>query len=204
MAPRRSSSGVHARGSMRAARLYFPGEGLLFTLSPWQFRQASRRRRILSSFGDLCARGVASAAAARLLKVSRVSIWRWKRRPIPRTDLCGRKPDLALPIVPPWAFRTVQQIQASGKAGNVKAWRSLARRPKCPPDLASYLQRSKAVPQIWLRASRLVRTHIVIETKLTIIEGSNGFTRYSPGSIVVRKRQHGDRHSATEKRGRPS
>src|SRR4051812_49288205 len=81
-------SGCSKAGPNRA-RSFISGQG---TLTKSEAEEVERRRQLLERFTILRARGFTAAQAAKKVRVSEQSLWRWKRILIePLTHRCGRK-----------------------------------------------------------------------------------------------------------------
>jgi hypothetical protein len=126
-------------------------------------RTIQTRRDLIFAFDTLRRSGWTAYRAARELRTSEPSIWRWRRRIEPLVHLCGRKSIIKKLCVPHGAIQAVQWLQASGM-GAAKAFREFANDPRCPPALAEYLRRTANIPPSLLRAVR------VRKRKATILE----------------------------------
>src|SRR6185437_12963869 len=88
-------------------------------------REVKRRVQILESFEALTQRGMSQAEAARELRISSTTLWRYRKRLEPLTMNCGRKSALEQFDPPARILRAVRQLQLGGKS-NVDAWRAVA------------------------------------------------------------------------------
>lgn len=131
------------------------------THTPWASAEIRRRKRILSEFGQLIASGLSMAAAAKKLRQSFVTLWRWRKCLEPKTANCGRRTVLSRANVPPKIIHRVQRMQLAGM-GNVAAWRAVGNEAGCPPALAEFLKAARNIPPSFLRASRLQKEQAII------------------------------------------
>jgi len=121
-----------------------------------------QRIETLKRFQALMDSGMSQAAAARELRVSVPTIWRWSKHGVaPRFSRCGRKSLLNLLNPPAQVFRRVRELQLAGKS-NAAAWKAVAEEPVCPPSLAQYLRGCKTIAARLLAATKLIRCKAVI------------------------------------------
>jgi hypothetical protein len=136
--------------------------------TPWTVREIRRRRRILAEFDLLIAGGTSQLAAAKSLRQSPVTLWRWRQRLEPNVFRCGRKPAFSKSDVPARVFSQVERLQLAGM-GNERAWRMVAAEKICPPTLAKFLRSAWCIPADFLRSTRLVKKMV------KVVQGT-GFT----------------------------
>jgi hypothetical protein len=122
--------------------------------SRWRSREIRRRIGIIEKFNQLRAAGMSKAGAARELRKSYVTLWRWAKRIEPANAQSGARSILNKMAVPAAVLDRVQRLQAAG-AGNATAWRAVATEPVCPPTLAKFLREARNIPPSLLSATRL-------------------------------------------------
>jgi hypothetical protein len=163
------STGITAAGFDNEARrpllsrlLVAPSQRLLGAsdkeireLSPRQAVVLTERLRVLDYLKRLTAGGLSATDAARVLAVSRTSLWRWSMRVCPRTQLCGRRSEWAGIRVPQPLLERAAILWSSGVRGP-KLWHLLAKDRLCPPK-TSRLLRTKTVPPCLVEAVRMAR-----------------------------------------------
>jgi hypothetical protein len=129
----------------------------------YQKKETAKRKRILEEFGDLLSAGLTRGDAARKLRVSLTSLWRWQQRIMPGTDRCGRKSDYTKLFVPPGIVAAVQKLRAAGM-GSDAAWRAVAKSAVCPRPLAIFIKSKRSLPPSFGKAGRVtVRNYQTIE-----------------------------------------
>jgi hypothetical protein len=155
----------HALEEARAIALVYP--------SPWAKKEIVRRRKILAGHRRLIASGMSVVAAARKLRTSPATIWRWRKRIAPDTFRCGRPSPFKQAQVPAEIIDVVQRAQLTG-ISNIKAWRGAANEPTCPPALAEFLRVAQTIPPSFLRATRLLRLTVTVKVikgaRFTVME----------------------------------
>ncbi len=123
-----------------------------------------QRQNVLKRFDELLAQGKSRAEAAKELRLSVTTLWRWSScRIVPATNLCGRPSALEKFNPPAEVLARVRQLQLTGK-GNAAAWRTVTEDPICPPKLASHLRNAKTVSASLLAATKVTRR------KATVLE----------------------------------
>jgi hypothetical protein len=135
-------------------------------------REIRRRQRKLSAFNRLVAAGFSQMQAAKRIRVSLPSLWRWQHRLEPQTGNCGRTSILEHLAVPAFILERVRRLQLAGRA-NAAAWQQIANDSDCPDQLAQFLRQARSIPPSFLRATRLERI------KATAIRAS-GFVFIQP------------------------
>jgi hypothetical protein len=127
-----------------------------FTPNPtrYQIRELRRRRKILAEFDLLLAQGINKTTAAKQLRQSFTTLWRWRKRVMPLVSP-GVKSSFARFAVRPSTVARVQRLQLAGM-GNATAWRRVATERITPPALRDFLISTKSIPPSFLKASRLV------------------------------------------------
>jgi hypothetical protein len=127
-----------------------------------QRRQVNRRLKILDKVAALKAAGLSESKAARKVRSSVASLWRWrKRRIVPQTHLCGVRSTLEKLQVPQSVLRRVRALRLAGH-GLAAAWQKVAREPICPLQLADYLRQSRSLPPSFRRATVTPKRELVI------------------------------------------
>lgn len=131
-------------------------------LTRGQRRQVDRRLRLLNRVSQLKAAGLSETRAARKVRVSVQSLWRWRsRRLVPNTHLCGRQSTFEKFRVPASVLRRVRALQVHGRRP-AEAWRAVAEENICPPQLTAFLRSVRTVPASFLRATAKPRREVVI------------------------------------------
>lgn len=131
-------------------------------LTRGQRREVKRRERLLLKVATLKAAGLSETKAAKIARISTLSLWRWRKSGIiPRFNLCGRKPTTARFTISENLIGKVQRLMAAGQPQE-RAWRSLAEDPACPPDLAEFLKTAPKIPPCFFEVSRLKRVRATI------------------------------------------
>jgi hypothetical protein len=113
----------------------------------------------LREFQRLREQGFTAAKAAKAVKVSSVTLWRWADRIVPIRQQCGRASFAELLNVPPRLVEKVKRLQFGGLT-NANAWRYAAQDPRCPSDLALHLKCAKNIAPSLLALSRLKRAGV--------------------------------------------
>ncbi len=129
-------------------------------LTHYQRREIRRRQRKLNQVAELIAAGLSEEKAAKLLRLSTASLWRWRRGLVPATNRCGRHPIFARFKITERLVSKVQKLVVAG-CSHEKAWRALADDPHCPKELAEFLRQSATIPPSFLAASRLNKIRII-------------------------------------------
>lgn len=134
-------------------------------------REFKRRKEILTSWQNLIARGHSKARAAKMLRMSPVTLWRWGKSIWPATWKCGQISTFRKFNVSQAVVSRVQQLRAAGKT-SVDAWRAVATEKICPPDLAAFLNQAKTIPASFIKASRwkLATIHVYIGANFSKIQ----------------------------------
>jgi len=127
-----------------------------------------RRQKILNLVASLEAQGWTQGRAAKVVKVSVPTLWRWQRRIIPRFDKCGGTSVFNQFKISPALIAKVQRLHLAGET-NEKAWRAVAGDRACPKDLAAFLRLTPRIPARFIEASRIKKI------QATVLIGS-GFT----------------------------
>ncbi len=123
-------------------------------------KKIQRRQKILAEFNALVSAGATKVAAAKQIRQSTVTLWRWQRRLIPRSP-CGRASSFDRFQIPRPVLIRVERLQLTGKS-NARAWRAVAGEPICPPELSEFLRTTKNIPPSFQRATRLHREKVVM------------------------------------------
>ncbi|MGA9452606.1 MAG: hypothetical protein WBW41_14820 [Verrucomicrobiia bacterium] len=141
------------------------------TLTRSQRREILRRQTALNRVAELKASGLSEVKAAKALRLSPVSLWRWRHNLIPATDRCGRHSVLSTFKINDALIARVQKFQVAGCSRD-KAWRALASDAACPPALAEFLRQSPKLPASFFEAARLkrVRTTVLIGKNFSHIQ----------------------------------
>lgn len=140
-------------------------------LTPSVKREIRRRDGILTKFEGLLAGGMSQAQAAKKMRQSLVTLWRWRKCVVPAC-IPGRTPAFSLANVPESIIKRVQRLQVGGM-GNANAWRAVANEKACPEMLRKFLKSARTIPASFLKASRLNRQTV------TLIKG-RGFSVLQP------------------------
>lgn len=131
--------------------------------------KAGRRRASrLAQFNDLVREGMSRADAAKAVRVSIATLWRWQERfnkdgtagLTSRTHHCGRSSAAAqLPITP----AVIDQVQRLAFALNSPeaAWRKFVEQPNCPAAIARFVRPLKTLPPSLLDLARLQKTILI-------------------------------------------
>jgi hypothetical protein len=139
------------------------------TLTKREAAEVERRRELLDRFTILRARGFTAAQAAKKVRASQQSLWRWKRIRIePITHRCGRKSMFNALGITSAVIEKVQRLQLAGR-GNAAAWKAFALDPDCPAKLKTFLKGKRNVARSLLKASALR------SQRVTLLQGA-GFT----------------------------
>ena len=121
-----------------------------------------RRQNLLNRIAALKAAGFSETKAAKIARVSTISLWRWRKEGIvPRFNLCGRKPTIARFNISAQLISKVQRLIAAGQPQE-RAWRSMVGDPTCPVDLAEYLRTAAKVAPCFFELSRLSKVRVAV------------------------------------------
>lgn len=131
-------------------------KALAFTYTKAARREIRRRENIMADWRRLIGEGMSKEAAAKALRQSSVTLWRWSRRLLPNTFRCGQHSAFEKFNVPLQVISRVQRLCVAGMKQE-QAWRSVAKEKFCPPALAEYLSHAPKIPPSFLKASRLSR-----------------------------------------------
>jgi len=131
-------------------------------------RELARRAHLLHRFERLVANGASKEEAAKKVRVSQATLWRWRQRLneggrealAPQTHKCGRNSAAELLPITPQIIDTVQRLAFVRKSPDA-AWREYAERPDCPSEIADYIRSVKTLPPSLRDLARLHKTVMV-------------------------------------------
>lgn len=127
--------------------------GAAFSLSSKRHQAIARRRLAILERNEQLRKSHSAPIAARLVKASIPTLWRWQQAYaargilglLPQTARCGRRSPFKQIRFSAASIRELELLRV--KYGSAcAAWRRFAQSPACPPLIARYVQRTGMAP----------------------------------------------------------